>query len=1051
VSYRRNCSKGKKQFSEDADFEVFQSLFSVLKDGFRILLGGWDQGRVRSLAWFCLVGVLGFGWIGCGGRESGGGSTADTTPPETTIESGPSSSTTSTVARFTFSCNESGCSFECKLDGTNWEACTSPKDYSGLVGGSHIFEVRARDKAGNTDPSPASWFWQVVLTGGGSGSGGSTTSGSTSGGSTSGSTSGGSTTSGSTSGGSTTSGSTSGGSTTSGSTSGGSSSGGSEDTTPPDTVIQSAPSNPTSSTTAIFTFGCSEPGCTFQCRLDGGVWEFCSSPKGYSGLQDGAHVFSVRALDLAGNMDPTPAVWNWEVHTGGGGSGGSTSGGSSSGGGTGSGVGLGWRVVSSGWYHTCGIWSTGQLYCWGYNYYGQLGSTVSGNQNVPVLVAGSFSDWVSVSAGGRHTCALRSTGQLYCWGYNLYGQLGDGTTTDRSTPVLVSGGITDWVAVSSGGYHTCGLRRTGEVYCWGWNDSGQLGDGSGVWFRTTPGRIGGGFNDWVALSAGGYHACAIRSTRVLYCWGDNYYGQLGDGTTTNRFTPTVVFGGFTDWITVSSGGYHTCALRSTKALYCWGGNFLGQLGDGTTTQRIIPVAVSGGFTDWVTVSAGGYHTCGLRGGGILSCWGKNLFGQLGDGTDINRLIPYPVSGGFTDWVIVSSGGEHTCALRVTGELFCWGGDDYGQLGDGSPGGFRTTPILVSGGYYTWRIVSSGDTHTCAIRSNGALYCWGSNGAGQLGDGTNQDRSFPVLVPVGFTDWVSVSAGYAHTCAVRGTGQIYCWGSNSYGQLGDGTATNRLTPTLVSGGFTDWVAVSAGRYHTCALRSNGQIYCWGANFVGQLGDGTATNRSTPTLVSGGFTDWVAVFAGGSHTCGVRSAGSLYCWGDNSYGKLGDGTTTNRTVPTLVFGGFSDWRKVSAGSDHTCAIRGSGIAYCWGGNSWGQLGNGSSSNATAPVLVYGDIIDWTQIASGSTYTCAIRGSGELYCWGENNSGQLGDGTVTSRPIPFIVSGGFTDWRSVSSGGSHTCAIRGSDRLYCWGSNARGQLGELDPRTPHRVVGP
>jgi alpha-tubulin suppressor-like RCC1 family protein len=255
---------------------------------------------------------------------------------------------------------------------------------------------------------------------------------------------------------------------------------------------------------------------------------------------------------------------------------------------------------------------------------------------------------------------------------------------------------------------------------------------------------------------------------------------------------------------------------------------------------------------------------------------------------------------------------------------------------------RLTPTLVTGGISDWVAVSAGDLHTCAVRKNGQVYCWGYNAYGQLGDGTTSNRAIPTLVSGGFTDWIEVSSGGFHTCARRINGQLYCWGYNNYGQLGNGTLTNQTVPALVAGGFTDWVTVTTGLYHACAVRSSGALYCWGYNFFGQLGIGSTTNQNTPSLVSGG--SWRMVSGGEGHTCGLSS--SLYCWGNNSFGQIGDGTTQNRTTPTLVSGTFF---SISSGGSHSCGTQSRGVLYCWGYNGYGQLGDGTTTNRLVPVMV------------------------------------------------------------------------------------------------------
>ena len=356
---------------------------------------------------------------------------------------------------------------------------------------------------------------------------------------------------------------------------------------------------------------------------------------------------------------------------------------------------------------------------------------------------------------------------------------------------------------------------------------------------------------WKQVSAGENHTCAIHSTGRLYCWGRNDYGQLGVGSQDPESVPTEVVGGHTDWTSVSAGGDTTCALRSSRRLYCWGGNSFRGLGDGTDVElRTAPSQVWGNRTDWTAVSTGWGHACARRAGGRLFCWGYNSDGQLGDGTDQIRPRPTQVYGNRTDWKVVDSGNGHTCARRTSGRLFCWGQNDDGEVGDGTTALRRLRPTQVAGSRTDWASVDIANHHTCATRTTGRLFCWGDGQGGQLGTGAveEQVKRTPVEVSGNRTDWRSVSLGYDHTCARRSSGELFCWGFNAEGKLGDGTTDQRLSPTPVAGSFTDWAAVDAGSSHTCSRRATGQVYCWGYNVYGQVGDAGNEQRTTPTVVT-----------------------------------------------------------------------------------------------------------------------------------------------------------------------------------------------------------
>ncbi len=350
---------------------------------------------------------------------------------------------------------------------------------------------------------------------------------------------------------------------------------------------------------------------------------------------------------------------------------------------------------------------------------------------------------------------------------------------------------------------------------------------------------------------------------------------------------------------VSSGGEFTCGIDSGGVVYCWGNNRAGELGDGTTTPRPLPgpVAIQEPRPQFVSLSAGGSHVCAVTTGGTAYCWGSNIGGMLGDGTEgETRLAPVPVSGGLS-FTRVSAGSTHTCGLTTfPNELYCWGGNNAGQLGDGTQT-TRTTPVRVSDAL-SFVSASAGVGHTCGVTTDGTVYCWGGNHRGQLGIGsTNFDANPPTAV-VGDIQFTAVSAGSIHSCGITGTGEAYCWGDNFYGQIGDGTETNRNTPTRV-GGEVLFASISAGWDHTCGLATDQAVYCWGRNLEGQLGLGDAIgNRNLPQRVVGVVNAW-QVTAGLRHGCVLMFTEPLTsCWGMNPSGELGDGSTVSSSVPRRV---------------------------------------------------------------------------------------------------------------------------------------------------------
>jgi len=348
---------------------------------------------------------------------------------------------------------------------------------------------------------------------------------------------------------------------------------------------------------------------------------------------------------------------------------------------------------------------------------------------------------------------------------------------------------------------------------------------------------------------------------------------------------------------VSTGVFHTCALTAAGVAYCWGRGLYGALGTGDSTNSATPVRVSGVLT-FASISAGYDYTCAIGLDQVTYCWGANGSGQLGNATTTPSSVPVAVSGGRAFHAISASPSNHVCALDASGAAYCWGANSEGQLGNGSTDS-SATPIAVSGGLTFVAITAGGFGTTCGITPAGAAYCWGRNGAGESGVGNDSVWYFTTPMAVaGALAFRSVSTGIEHACGVATDGRAYCWGSPSLGNLGNDATANALVPQPVFGNLT-FAAVTGSWYHTCALSSGGAAFCWGANIVGALGNGaTDSSASRPTPVAGGLT-FRSLSAGDYRTCGVTSNGTIYCWGYNADGEVGDGTAgNNRYAPVLV---------------------------------------------------------------------------------------------------------------------------------------------------------
>lgn len=685
-----------------------------------------------------------------------------------------------------------------------------------------------------------------------------------------------------------------------------------------------------------------------------------------------------------------------------------------------------WASVRAGRGHLCAIAEDRSLWCWGDARDGKIGDGVLDDglpfeqcRYVPVEVAPG-STWARLSLGSDHSCGVQSDGTLWCWGSNETAQIGDGAVGPlytRLEPVEVGG--TAWIDVYAGDAHTCGLEGDGTAWCWGAGDDGQLGRPD-VAFSSTP-LVVPGLPPLRALATGGTSSttCGLDMAGTAWCWGANAFGNTGTGSAEPVIDATPVQVIEEPLAEIHVGSSTTCALSEAGQLWCWGLGSNGQLGDGQTGQghaEPLPQALDGG--GWIDIAIGWQHVCARDRAGLTWCWGGNGTGQVGDGTsgpDNRRLQPAqvgPWGGGpvATDWAAGTLGTAHGCGLRLDGSLWCWGNRIRGQLGnddavaDCSPAAPHecsvTTPVAVEpAGAAAWQAPVAGGDHTCARQDDGTLWCWGRANAGQLGHGG--DGRVPAAVGID-SDWTLVQAGAAWTCGLRGAGSLWCWGANGSGQLGLGM-TGGMQPTPMQVGLdTDWTTVALGDGdHACGLRSGGSLWCWGRNDFGQLGVGLAgAPLPSATAVPG---SWQAVAIGGFHACAIESDGSLWCWGRPADGVLGLGPV-DEDVPVLApaqVGVDSDWVQVTAGTQSTCGRRSDGTLWCWGRNDSGQLGLGVEDRALvvdAPMQV-GSESDWAHVQARGDAVCGRRGS-VLWCWGSGYAGRQGNDTIFTSGTPREV---------------------------------------------------
>ncbi len=480
-----------------------------------------------------------------------------------------------------------------------------------------------------------------------------------------------------------------------------------------------------------------------------------------------------------------------------------------------------------------------------------------------------------------------------------------------------------------------------------------------------------------------------------------------------------------------STGHTECSATDKKAPtnYVWISHDKGDKGGkGLVSRYLHLTTVSVGLGDWVdegtqigTIGSVGFTTpCPTNHlhfevrengrlvdpGSLKACHGTSEVdypSALGAYSSWDS-VPFGTSGVWSDGltcqattVAVDAGGWHSCALFSDGTVWCWGSNVAGQLGDGTTDS-RTVPVQVQG-LANAIAVSAGATHTCALLAGGAVQCWGDNYYAQLGDGTRTRRltPTPVLDLAGAT---AISSGVDHTCALLSDRTVKCWGRNGYGAVGDGTTVDRLTPVQVSG-ISTAVAISAhNAQHSCALLTEGTVKCWGNNSFGALGNGAQGEGELLPVSVSSVSDAVGLGTRWLGTCARLAGGTVSCWGRNGHGEIGDGTTTDRLVAVLV-PGIADALSITGGEDHTCVLRSAGTVSCSGRNTSGELGNGTTIDSHVHVGV-SDLSTALIISAGIGHTCALSSGGTVMCWGLNEQGQLGDGTTTNRLTPTAVVG-------------------------------------------------
>lgn len=707
---------------------------------------------------------------------------------------------------------------------------------------------------------------------------------------------------------------------------------------------------------------------------------------------------------------------------------------------------VGITKITAGDYHTCALMNDATVWCWGYNFWGQLGTGNTLESSSPVQVPG-LSNVSDIGTGFAHTCALINNGTLKCWGRNNEGQLGLGNTTSVSLPTDVTGlsHVTS-LGLVTGGYHTCVTINDGTAKCWGYNNLGQVGNGSTS--NVNSPTLVNGTDYKVKVVIGNTNTCFLLQNGAIKCVGGGTSGQLGDNNGTNN-TSLVTVSGFD-----GTGGQQAnaiygswtsfCATRTDNTYWCWGSNGYSMLGDGTGTTRNAPVSIAYGGTI-ADVSLGGAHKLVAMSDGSLKANGGNRAGQLGlSFVNTSSKSTATTVSGFSNVIKVAAGYEHSCVLLQNGTVKCFGANSQMQLGGGQRSSYLT-PVSLALQISNVLAIATSSFHSCFLKTDGTAACAGWNQAYQLGSNALTSSIVPVAVS-GLSNANSISAGgNIHTCATLSDGTAKCWGYGASGQIGDGTLNSRNLATPVSLGATPPTTskIATGNAHSCTALSNYTVKCWGLGSSGQLGNGGTSSSSSPVVVSvidgsSAALKAMDIVTGYAHSCALISDGTIKCWGLNNYGQIGIGNTTNQNTPVTV-SGISTAIKITAGNYHTCAVLSNGNVQCWGQNSTGQIGNNSFTTAKTPVSVSG-MSNAVQVQAGSSHTCALLQNGSVTCWGSGLYGQLGNGSSNYYSLTPVTVTNLTGITQLAAGSSsnHTCATKSDGTPYCWGKNESSQMG-------------
>ena len=683
-----------------------------------------------------------------------------------------------------------------------------------------------------------------------------------------------------------------------------------------------------------------------------------------------------------------------------------------------------------------GLTNTGQVWGWGYNGSGELGINSTTNTSTPVSILGNKKTFCTISSGTNYLLSIDKNGQVWGWGNNAWGQLGINSTSYPYTPLSILGGRKTFCFISAGiGQSSGGIDKNGQVWCWGKNTRGELGNNSVV-CTSTPVSILGNKKTFCNINIGVEATYAIDKNGQLWGWGYNTSGVLGNNSSVNTSTPVSILGAKKTFCDINGGQYFAVGIDKNGQVWTWGSNSGGSLGTNDAIQRSTPVSILGAKKTFCGISAYRY-AMGIDNHGQVWGWGYNIWGGLGNGTILNTKTPVSILGSKKTFCGIAVGESHTIALDHNNKIWSWGGNNSGQLGINQTI-IKYTPISILGSNKTFCSISSSND-VIGLDKNGRVWGWGYNNFGELG--TNS--SFFPLTPVSILGvnktFCNISSGQRYTALLDKNGQVWGLGYNDFAQLGDNTKIKKSTPVSILGNKKTFCKINAYQYSTSGIDKNGQLWSWGLNSNGQLGNNSLIAVSTPVSILGAKKTFCSITGGQYYTIGIDKNGQVWGWGYNLQGQLGINSVVCTSTPVSILGAKKTFCGIDSSNNSLIGVDKNGQVWGWGSNQYGVLGVNSKINKSTPVSILGNKKTFCVICVGFYHAAGIDKNGQVWTWGLNQYGQLGTNKSTASQLtPVSILGTNKTFCRIYSGLNNIIGIDNHNAIWTWGYNDYGQLG-------------